>query len=142
MLDNDLLFISEQIFREGDVDLVRVTINKGIVDLNIKDEEGMTVLQKAAQEGHVALVKALLACGAEPQLPMRRKAGNGPSTVNENLVQDVQEILKRTISDKTMSSGNEGECGKGHRQAQKRKQPDQTQGESEDETQNKEMRLE
>ncbi len=78
----------EQIFNDGDVDPLRVMINKGIVDMNIKDGEGMNVLQKAAQGGHVALVKALLECGGRKW--QKRKQREQTDQENEKEAQNKE----------------------------------------------------
>jgi len=146
LVNNLLLFVCKQIFQDGDVDLLRFMINMGLVDLNRRDKEGLTILQEAARKCHVVMVKALLACGAEPQLPPRRKQGSGP-----DISEEIQEIIKQAIDEKvqregTKTCGGEEEFG-GGQQGQKRKQREQTEGEQtkqkkEKGPQNKERRLE
>ena len=143
LVNNLLLFLCKQIFQDGDVDLLRFMITMGLVDTNRRDEEDMTLLQKAARGGHVVMVKALLACGAEPQLPPRRKRGSGP-----NISEEIQERIKQAIDERaqhgvyTKTSGDEEESGGGRQQGQKRKQREETKREKEKEAQNKERRLE
>ena len=119
LLNNHLLFVCKQIFKEGDVDLLRFMITMGLVDVNRQDKEGMTILQRAARNGQPVVVKALLACGAEPQLPPRRKRGSGPSKVKANIAQEIQAIIKKAITEREANEAG-GEQGK------KRKQPGKT----------------
>jgi ankyrin repeat protein len=60
--------------RQGDIAGVLRACASGAVDE--RDEEGRTATYIAANEGHLPLVRALLALGADPNLPERE--GDGP----------------------------------------------------------------
>lgn len=54
--------------KENDLDFTRVFLDNNRIDLDEKDEEGVTVLIHAAARGYTSMVKDLLAHGANPNV--------------------------------------------------------------------------
>ena len=56
----------------GDVNELATVVSRG-VDVNARNEHGMTALMRASRQGHAAMVRALLERGADPNLARHDK---------------------------------------------------------------------